>query len=67
LPKELPPPDGRAHRPGCAPGHRLPAAGGLGDQEPVAELWIVEVGVEDRVGQVGLPQVASVTGLASHR
>src|SRR3954468_22810892 len=53
LPNALPPPDGPADPPAGARSHRLPARGGLADREPVAELRIVSVGVEQRVGPVG--------------
>ena len=38
-------------------GHRLACLVGLVDQEPVAELRVVAVGVEQGVGAVGLDQV----------
>jgi hypothetical protein len=44
-----------------------PACGGLVDQEAVAVLRVVAVGVEQRVGPVGRDSSLGVIGAASHR
>jgi len=49
---------GRADRPGGPASHRLSVRGGFIDQEPVTELRVVAVGVEQRVGPVGPGQFA---------
>lgn len=51
-----PPAVGRADAP-CRPlGHGLTGLGCLVDEEPVPELGVLAVGVEQRVGSVGLDQ-----------
>jgi hypothetical protein len=47
----------RAELPGGPLGHRLTRDPGLVDQEPVAELGVVAVGDEQRVGAVGRGQL----------
>jgi hypothetical protein len=50
LAERAPPTIGRADPP-CGPlGHRLPGIAGLGDQEAVAELRVIAVGVEQGIG-----------------
>src|SRR6478735_2320822 len=54
LTEHTPPAVGRTDSPRGTLGHRLPSIASLGDQEPVAELRIIAMGVEQRVGAVSL-------------
>jgi hypothetical protein len=57
LPEHTPPDQVGADLPRGALGHRLAGVAGLIDQEPVAELRVLAVGVEQRVRPVGRSQV----------
>ena len=52
-----PPAVGRADAPRCPLAHGLTGLGCLVDEEPVAELGVLAVGVEQSVGAVGLDQL----------
>jgi hypothetical protein len=55
--EDAPPAIGRANPPPGAVGHRLPRLTGLVDQQPMPELRVVPMGVEQSVGAVRLHPV----------